>query len=48
VLNLVIAGAAALIFALWLRTSWYVPVRDGLALSGGLFAIYLLLVEQFH
>ncbi|MFJ3839447.1 hypothetical protein ACIPY6_28625 [Streptomyces sp. NPDC090054] len=47
-LDLVLAGAAALIFALWLRLSWYIPVRDGLALSGALFVIYLLLIQQFH
>lgn len=47
-LNLGLAGAAAIVFALWLRATCYVPVRDGLALSAGLFVIYLLLGEQFH
>ncbi|MER7507057.1 hypothetical protein ABTX82_01710 [Streptomyces lavendulae] len=47
-LNLLLAGAAALIFALWLRASWYIPIRDGLALAAAVFVIYLLLGEQFH
>ncbi|MFD4921167.1 hypothetical protein ACFWNE_07585 [Streptomyces goshikiensis] len=47
-LNLLLAGATALIFALWLRASWYIPIRDGLTLSIVLFVIYLLLGEQFR
>ncbi|MGW4505713.1 hypothetical protein ACWENO_13845 [Streptomyces sp. NPDC004436] len=47
-LNLLVAGAAALTFALWLRASWYIPVRDGLALATTVFVIYLLLGEQLR
>ena len=47
-LDLPIAGATAIVFALWLRASWYVPIRDGLALAAALAVIYLLLTAQFR
>lgn len=41
--NLLIAAGAALVFAVWLRLWWFVPVRDGLAVAGALFLIYIVI-----
>lgn len=36
-----IAAAAALLFAVWLRLHFYVLLRDGLALAAVAYALYL-------
>lgn len=42
-LDIYVAAAAALIFALVLRVRCYVLLGDGLSIAGGLFLLYLLI-----
>lgn len=42
-LDVYVAAAAALVFALVLRLRFYVLIGDGLMIASGLFLLYLLL-----
>jgi hypothetical protein len=43
--RLLVAAAAALVFALWLRARYYVLLGDGIALAALLFLIYLFVAS---
>ncbi|MDR3082125.1 MAG: hypothetical protein LBV60_14575 [Streptomyces sp.] len=44
-MRLLVAAAAALVFALWLRARYYVLLGDGIALAALLFLIYLFVAS---
>jgi hypothetical protein len=43
--RLLVAVAAALVFALWLRARYYVLIGDGLAVAALLFLLYLFIAS---
>ncbi|MFE4867699.1 hypothetical protein [Streptomyces sp. NPDC056682] len=45
-MRLLVAVAAALVFALWLRARYYVLIGDGLMIALGLFLIYLFIASN--
>lgn len=42
-IDLVVAAAAGLAFALWLRARYYVLIGDGLTIAAVLFVLYLFI-----
>lgn len=47
-IDLVVAAVAALLFALWLRNRYAVPILDGLGAAAVLFLLYLIVAAQIR